>query len=152
MKNLDDSTEEELVGFYVLCDGGYHKWRTMQCPVKYTSDPLLCQWSRWLESVRKDIESTFGILKGRFRILKLPLLLQSAEEIDNVFYTCCALHNEILRSDNLSRLWEQGFEWDKGHGYHDLCDIDKTIDVNRMVADKMQRLSVRVSRTFICQI
>ena len=27
------------------------------------------RWSKWLESMRKDVECTFGIMKGRWRIL-----------------------------------------------------------------------------------
>jgi hypothetical protein len=34
--------------------------------------------------MRKDIEDTFGILKGRFRILKLPIIFHKKEQIDNV--------------------------------------------------------------------
>jgi hypothetical protein len=29
------------------------------------------RWNKWLESMRKDIERVFGILKARFRILKV---------------------------------------------------------------------------------
>ena len=25
-------------GLYLLVDGGYHKWRILQCPLKHTSD------------------------------------------------------------------------------------------------------------------
>jgi len=147
LKNTVNNDVEVVSGLYLICDGGYHKWRTMQCPVKQTSDPDVCHWSRWLESVRKDIECTFGILKGRFRILKVPCLLQTANEIDNVFYTCCALHNEILRDNNLAFLWEQGVEWDGVDGHHDLCDIDKILHKNTIVNDQMRLVSFRVTRT-----
>ncbi|CAN0254509.1 unnamed protein product, partial [Ectocarpus fasciculatus] len=39
-------------------------------------------FSRTLESVRKDVECFFGVLKGSFRILKLRLGYRSKEDID----------------------------------------------------------------------
>ena len=37
----------------------------------------------WVESVRKDVECVFGILKGRWRCLKL---YQTKKDIDNIFF------------------------------------------------------------------
>jgi hypothetical protein len=48
-----------------------------------------------MESVRKDVEDAFGVLKGRFRILKLPIQLHDKKKIDDVFFTCVALHNML---------------------------------------------------------
>ena len=52
-----------------------------------------------MESIRKDIEDVFGILKKRFRILKMPIELRQQDDIDNVFFSCCILHN-MLRDDD----------------------------------------------------
>jgi hypothetical protein len=60
--------------------------------------------------VRKDVECTFGILKGRFRILKNGILLQTQQQIDNVFHTCCMLHNILLTVDGLDD-WESNINW-----------------------------------------
>jgi hypothetical protein len=60
--------------------------------------------------VRKDIEDAFGILKGRFRILKLPILYQKKEYIDNVVHCCVALHNMLRDWDGLS-VWEGDADW-----------------------------------------
>ncbi|CAM9511864.1 unnamed protein product, partial [Sphacelaria rigidula] len=49
-------------------------------------------WSEALESVRKDVECFFGILKRRFRTLKLGIIFQDEDDIDNMFFTCCILH------------------------------------------------------------
>ena len=66
-----------LKGLYVACDNGYPKWPCMQCPLKHSSEAYESRWSKWLETVRKDVECTFGILKGRFRCLKLPVFYHS---------------------------------------------------------------------------
>jgi hypothetical protein len=55
------------------------------------------------------VECTFGILKGRFRILRNALLFQTQAQIDNVFNTCCMLHNILLTFDGLDD-WEN-IDW-----------------------------------------
>lgn len=57
---------------------------------------LLARWSKRIESVRKDVECTFGILKRRFRILKVPMPYTSKEQVENIMFTCCVLHNILL--------------------------------------------------------
>lgn len=99
-------------GVYYLCDGGYHKWSCMINPMKHTTQREERLWSEWVESTRKDVECCFGILKGRFRILKAGIQLQSKEKIDFVFFTCCILHNMILAFDGLDIRWEENVEWD----------------------------------------
>ena len=55
--------------------------------------------------MRKDVECTFGILKGRWRILKVPMPFHTKREVDNVFFTCCALHNMLLEHDGKLDQW-----------------------------------------------
>lgn len=57
-------------GAWILVDGGYLKWRETICGYKMTANMDEIRWSKMMESMRKDVECTFGILKGRFRILK----------------------------------------------------------------------------------
>ncbi|CAB1103577.1 unnamed protein product [Ectocarpus sp. CCAP 1310/34] len=102
----EDGTTTTLKGCYFLDDNGYHKWQILIEPSKYplSEDDLL--FSKRLESVRKDVECFFGILKGRFRILKLAMAYQSQERIDNVFFTCCILHNMLHTFDGMDQLVE----------------------------------------------
>ena len=51
------------------------------------------RWSANIESTRKDVGYTFGILKKRFLFLKNPIELHKPEKIDAAFRTCAALHN-----------------------------------------------------------
>jgi hypothetical protein len=48
------------------------------------------------ESVRKVVERVFGMLKKRFRILKLSLLGGDIEEIENMLFSCSIMHNMNL--------------------------------------------------------
>ena len=83
------------------------------------------RWSKWLESMRKDVECTFGIMKGRFRILKVGIRLQKIESVDRLWCTCCALHNMFLEADGLNDSWAEGApsEWEGELGYHSESDI-----------------------------
>ena len=86
---------ERVKGLYFITDGGYHKWRALQCVEKSRSEDSYRKWRRLLERVRKDSECMFGRLKNRFRILKTPIMFHLKERIDNLFLTCVALHNII---------------------------------------------------------
>jgi hypothetical protein len=67
-----------------------------------------------------DVGCTFGILKGRWRILKSGVYLRSAMAIDGVWFTCCALHNWLLDMDGLDEQWETGVQsdWEGPLGEH----------------------------------
>ena len=87
-------------GLYLISDGGYHRWPCFAFPIKSGqpgSAPMI--WSAMLESVRKDIECVFGILKKRFYVLKAFNRMSNVRNIDDVFVTCCILHNILLEDD-----------------------------------------------------
>lgn len=115
--------EYEEKGAYLLVDGGYHKWRCLQCPLKHTAIKKESMWSEWAESVRKDVECTFGVLKGRFRCLKLPIFYNSKDNIDNMFFTCCILHNILLSFDGLDSRWENNVNYVGRDGNHTAEDM-----------------------------
>ena len=52
------------------------------------------------------MECAFGILKGRWRILKTGIRVQGIEAVNKVWLTCCALHNWLLEIDGLDSDWE----------------------------------------------
>ena len=60
-----NGTDEEYSGAWVLVDGGYLNWSTLICSFKESDSVKEQRWSRWVESMRKDVECTFGILKGK---------------------------------------------------------------------------------------
>mmetsp|Transcript_16629 Transcript_16629/g.42888 ORF Transcript_16629/g.42888 Transcript_16629/m.42888 type:complete len:147 (-) Transcript_16629:185-625(-) len=58
-------------------------------------------WSKMLVSMRKDVECTFGSLKKRFLWLKSWKNAKTQGQMDNVFVTCCILHNVLLEDDGI---------------------------------------------------
>eukprot|EP00951_Prasinocladus_malaysianus_P035878 scaffold373300_cov18-Prasinocladus_malaysianus.AAC.1 len=92
-----------LKGLHSLCDGGYHKWLTAMCGSKHSDEVDIKAWSKLCESVRKDIECVFGILKKRFLILGGRFQNYEAAMINRAVYvrascytTCCLLTRSLL--------------------------------------------------------
>jgi hypothetical protein len=53
-------------GMYLICDNGYLRWPTSICPYSGTDNSTVeGYFPTNLESVQKDVECTFGILKKR---------------------------------------------------------------------------------------
>ena len=119
----EDGVVRTEKGLYLIVDGIYHKWKCLQCPMKHTSLPNDALWSKWVESVRKDVECVFGILKGRFRCLKLPIYYHDKATVDSMFFTCCILHNMLLSLDGYDRRWEADINWAGQAGDHDREDM-----------------------------
>jgi hypothetical protein len=96
----------KYTGGYVIVDNGYLRWSATVPPFKVTDRMNELRWSKWVESMRKNVECAFGILKGRWRILKTGVRVQGVEAVDKVWLTCCALHNWLLEIDGLDDDWE----------------------------------------------
>ena len=84
-------------GVYLICDGGYLRWPVLVCPFKH-SGPASQKgyFSATLESVRKDVECTFGILKKRWKVLEYGIRFDDIHVVERVFLSCCILHNMML--------------------------------------------------------
>ena len=120
-------------GLYLICDGGYHKWRVLQCPNKHSSDEGCIRFSERLESVRKDAECTFGILKKRWRILKNHILIRKKARIDNIVFTCAILHNMLIEYDK----WEDEDDLDDiAADMHELRMDERIVNIRNGPADR----------------
>ncbi len=89
-------------GAYLIVDNGYLNWLCTVPPFGVTNDIDEIRWSKWLKSMRKD---AFGILKGRWRILKAGVQIHGVDSDDYIEFTCCALHNWLLVTDGLNEIW-----------------------------------------------
>ena len=63
-----------------------------------------------MESVRKDIECCFGIIKGWWRLFKGGILFNTREKIDNAWFTACILHNMLHKVKRLDEM-EEDADW-----------------------------------------
>jgi hypothetical protein len=64
--------------------------------------------SKGLGSIQKDSECMYGILKGRWRILKSGVRIHGVHLVDNIWFTCCALHSWYLNVGELTDEWAGG--------------------------------------------
>jgi hypothetical protein len=64
-----DSTVNVHIGMYLICNNGYLQWPTSIYPYTHVGAVTTeGYFSANLESLRKDVTCTFGILKKRWRI------------------------------------------------------------------------------------
>ncbi|XP_034777902.1 putative nuclease HARBI1 isoform X1 [Acipenser ruthenus] len=91
----DDSLSGWLIG-----DNGYPLKRWLMTPFCNPSTPAEHRYNRAITSTRSVIESTFGMLKMRFRCLdRSDLTLQySPQNVSKFFVACCVLHNIAIRN------------------------------------------------------
>jgi len=80
-------------GMYLICDNGYLLWPTSICPYSKASNTTQEGFfSTNLESVRKDVECTLGILKKRRKVLNHGFKHRGIVKCEHIFITCCVLH------------------------------------------------------------
>ena len=86
-----DGTSFFTKGVYLIVDGGYLRWKCLQCGLKHSSDEDYVLWRQRMESLRKDIQCYFGHLKQRFRVLRTPNLLTDKVKIHNMMFSVVAI-------------------------------------------------------------
>jgi hypothetical protein len=121
----------KYIGAWFIVDNGYLNWPVTVPPLKASTSRHEICFSQWLESMQKDVECTFGILKGQFRILKTGIRLHGQESANKRFLTYCALHNWLLHVDGLDVRWEDGVQsdWEGPMGEHSMSNgLDRLPD------------------------
>jgi hypothetical protein len=94
--DCDENVQSER-GMYLICDNGYLLWPTLICP--YSKAQNATQegfFSANLESVQKDVECTFGILKKWWKVLNYGFKYRDIVTCEHIFIMCCVLHNFLL--------------------------------------------------------
>ena len=94
-----------VCGAYALSDNGYHPWPSLMYPSKVAKSQKDANWSEMAESLRKDIECLFGQMKQEFAILRYGSRFNSLELMDDIFLTCCAIHNQRKILAGLDARW-----------------------------------------------
>lgn len=75
-------------------------------PSKHATSDEERDWTKMVESLRKDVECLFGELKQEFAILKYGSRFNSLTLMDNIFLTCCAIHNQRKVIAGLDEMWD----------------------------------------------
>ena len=90
---------------WFIVDNRYLSWSCTVPPTDNGTTYEIIRFSEWIESMRKDVECTFGIMMGRFAILRYGLKFQDIITYDQMWLICCALHNLLLEYDGLDNNW-----------------------------------------------
>jgi hypothetical protein len=108
----EDGVPRWIKGGYLIVDGGYQEASWLMPPFSSGCSIAEKRWSEWLESVRKDIECTFGILKIRFQLFLRPLLFHKFADITNAWKSAIILHNMLITYDGRDLAeWEKNLNW-----------------------------------------
>ena len=84
-------------GMYLICDNGYLRWPTTICPFTRTKKSMPeGYFSTNVESVCKDVECTFGIIKKRWQVLNNGFYHRDIIICEKIFVTCCCMNNYML--------------------------------------------------------
>nr|XP_043632940.1 uncharacterized protein LOC122604103 [Erigeron canadensis] len=90
---------EEFTKGYYLADGIYPEWATLVKSFKCPMDPKTTKFKRYQKAARKDVERAFGVLQGRWAILKQDARPHSVNKIKRMMYACVILHNMIVQDN-----------------------------------------------------
>ncbi len=102
-------------GGYLLCDKGYPRLAMYMAPDVPCITHSQLHWAEYLESVRKDVECFFGVMKARWWLLRNAARYHDPETVGNAFRMAAILHNMLLAYDglitecgnNTESFWEQ---------------------------------------------
>nr|GEW88491.1 protein ALP1-like isoform X1 [Tanacetum cinerariifolium] len=84
---------------YYLADDIYPTWSTFVKTFSIAMDEKTLKFKRVQESARKDIERAFGVLQGRWGIIRQPTRALQIDTLKRIMYCCIILHNMILQSE-----------------------------------------------------
>ncbi|GJT88848.1 ALP1-like protein isoform X1 [Tanacetum coccineum] len=84
---------------YYLADGIYPAWSTFVKSFSVARDEKSLKFKRVQEAARKDIERAFGVLQGRWGIIRQPARAYQINMLKKIMYCCIMLHNMILEDE-----------------------------------------------------
>ena len=114
-------------GGYILVDGGFLNHIVFIEPDKFRLNKDSVLFSEWLESVRKDVECFFGILKKRWWWFRNGICYHDTDVLSGAFKTVCTLNNMIMLFDQNSGKFDNG--WENVDWEHLNPDADDEVDL-----------------------
>lgn len=89
--------EKDRYLFYHIADGIYPNWHTFVKPMYAAQKPEERRYSQSEETVRKDVESMYGVRKSHFEIIRREMLYWDLKAIIWISTTCIILYSLIIR-------------------------------------------------------
>ena len=96
--NFFVNDKEYQLGYY-LVDGIYPEWAAFVKTISMPQTEKHKLFAAHQEGARKDVECAFGVLQGRFSILRRLARLYDRGDIQKVMIACIILHNMIVEDE-----------------------------------------------------
>ncbi|KAE8999521.1 hypothetical protein PR001_g19035 [Phytophthora rubi] len=90
---------KEFHQLYYLVDGIYPPYACFVATIRHPNTQKERLYAKRQESMRKDVERTFGVLRSKFRILKLPSRIWFGKDMLYVMKACVIIHNMIIEDE-----------------------------------------------------
>ncbi|GJY27083.1 ALP1-like protein [Tanacetum coccineum] len=87
---------------YYLADGIYPEWASFVKSYTVATYPKHTYFKQRQESARKDVESAFGVLQGRWGLIQQPARAYEVNTLRRIMYAGIIMHNMILEDQNMS--------------------------------------------------
>ena len=84
---------------YWLADGIYPEWKCFVKTINKPEGEKYRHFARMQEAFRKDVERSFGMLQGRFKIISQPSRLWMSGDMKIYIEACIILHNMIIEDE-----------------------------------------------------
>ncbi|XP_026396998.1 uncharacterized protein LOC113291715 [Papaver somniferum] len=91
---------------YFLADGIYPKLTTIVQSFSQTLDtPDIVRFNKYQMAKRKDVERSFGVLQGKFRIVGSPCKYWQQSDMNQIIKYCLILHKMIIEHECRDTDW-----------------------------------------------
>lgn len=90
---------KEFHQLYYLVNGFYPPYACFMATISRPSFQKEKIYAKRQESIRNYVERTFGVLRGKFRILKLPSRIWYGKDMLYVMKACVIIHNMIIEDE-----------------------------------------------------
>ncbi len=78
----------------------------------------------WQIDEQRNNHRNNNLIQRRWRILKVGVRIHGVDGVDDVWLTCCALHNWLLDIDGLNGAWEHGVPMSNWEGPMEDMDFE----------------------------
>jgi hypothetical protein len=82
---------------YYLADGIYPLWQLFAKTISAPQDFKTRLYAKSQESVRKDVDRLFGVLRSRFQVLERAARAWRVPTLNRIIRTCLILHNMCVK-------------------------------------------------------
>jgi hypothetical protein len=97
--NIDMNVLHRSPVFDHMTSGRMPNWPTFVKAIRHPYEEKKIYFTQMLESYRKDIERTFGVLQARWAVLRGPAYGWDRNRLTEIITACIIMHNMIVEDE-----------------------------------------------------